>query len=173
MVDGLQNENSLVESQFVRYVLYRDSDRDTVIRKMQHLLKRDPHLPWFSALEKKFFPDSKPYPVKLKSYFDMISGGKLVKDAIKKLGPVNGFNNNAFMLKLLYNKATEGQRSNEEFVNYMLTTLRNPKWSNNKFLSSLRKLVENDVPYDLRTKLLEPMLTTALKQVKASRSDHA
>lgn len=75
-------------------------------------------------------------------YFSIISRGIKITDVLENLVSVKGYNNNAFMLKLLSNEATYSQ-SNVNSAGVMLIAMRLAKWSDKKIFAIYSEL-ENE-----------------------------
>lgn len=157
LVEGMKAERFPQEMDFVRYALYRGADRGDVISKMQRLMDIEMNQQeWFSNLEKRFLPEKESQFEQLRSYFIMVSGGRTITFTFKTLGALEGFNNDAFMLSLLYNKATD-KDVQVDFVEFMFHALDHEKLSIAEISDILLKLKSQKLPYDLHAKLLNPM----------------
>lgn len=163
LVGGVKAGTFLDERNFVRYALYRGSAQ-AVISKMQQL--RDERLKpsWFLDLVQKLFFDSKNSHDNLKYFFKTISRGRDVEEVLEDLRPVKGFNNNAFMLRLLYDKATD-KSVNVSFVEFVLSRLHGANKEDDTIREIIGRFDKVEIPYDLRDTLLNPM-SEALKKAK-------
>lgn len=148
---------------YLRYSYYRDSEDMSVHQKMMEKL-HDPGFPeWIRHFKGYLREKSKTPFVHLDYTFEIISGGRGVADVFNELSHVEGFNNNAYLLRKLYEQA-DTREINVHLADYMLTRLREAGWTNFHLSDRLLVLIEDHFSPDLSQILLKPLIGEFLSQ---------
>lgn len=154
LIVGINEKKLNLQKDFVRYVHYRGMVN--VELKLQQMAGKVLQPTWFLNIEKHLFFNSGYSFDNLQHFFLSMSRGKKIKNVFDNLGPVEGFNNNAFLLNLLHDKASD-KTVPAGFVHFVLTTLHEAGWTDSKISITLLELEDKEIPYDLHDKLLKPM----------------
>lgn len=174
---GLRFENMLLQEwagnkktittkeirKYIRYAIYRDSGSNALHEKMQTLMGDVSIYHWMNYYEEFLMDDAKTIFAYLDENFRMMSGEREVADVFMKLRPLEGFNNNAFLLEKLYQKASDTEMG-DEVASFVLSKLDEANWSKAAISNHLLELQKHDFAPYLREKLLDPM-TQKLAQI--------